>query len=139
MPARIDPPTRAEMARLIETRMSQRELAEHYGVSGWTIHNWLKRFNLHSCAVMGPPKIHVDMERFAALVNSGMNKQQIADELGRSIDLVERLLKESGLKTRRQKQLTGGRRRRVVPSEKALRFSDPFGLAHGSFLSAVNR
>jgi transcriptional regulator with XRE-family HTH domain len=45
---------KSELEKLIEQKLSQREIAEKFSCSQSTIKYWLKKFNLKSCAISGP-------------------------------------------------------------------------------------
>lgn len=131
MPARKPAPSRATLLHYVEQDYSNRDLAKHFGVSTQTCWKWCAAYGLHTHGRMGPTPRTFDMDHFAALVEAGSGKKTIASALGCGVDTVDRLLRESGMKTRRQQE---GRRkpvRRVMPSAKALLAANPFGLVHG--------
>lgn len=128
MPARKPMPTRDTLLHYVNQDYSTRDIAKLFGVSSQTSWTWCHRAGIRTHAKMGPTPRVFDMDHFAALVEAGNAKKAIAAALGCGVDTVDRLLLESGMKTRRQQEERRKPVRRVMPSAKALMAANPFGL-----------
>ena len=144
MPAKIQPPPRAELAALVAKNMGHRELAVHLRVSVSTVNHWLRRYGLHTTGYVVRRRMEFAADEIRQLVAMDLTIQQIADRIGCSIDALKPWMADHGIQTRRQiafhanREFNQARRQArqyvtpsaqyVTPSAEARFAANPFGL-----------
>lgn len=129
MPAKIQPPPRAELAALVDKHMGHRELAPHFGVSVATVNRWLRLYDMHTTGYVVRRRMEFAIDEIRQLVAMDLTIQQIADRIGCPIDALKPWMAANGIRTRRQIAFHANRdfnqarrqaRVSVTPSARAL-------------------
>ena len=127
-------PTREELAALIAKGLKNREMAEHFGVAKITLCRWKAKYELQGPCLRDYKRTDLPIGDIRQMVYDGRTRAFMADKFGCSVDVLDRIMAENGIRTRRSiARYEGAQGRRhagidVLPSRSALEWANPFGV-----------
>lgn len=128
----IPRPAREVFADLIERGMTGPQLEAHFGCCQNVIDKWKREFGLRGITKGGARKRSLPVDQIRSMVAAGMARQAMADQLGCGMDLLDRVMRDEGIQTRRQAVRTVKVKRQHIryarPTERAYSMANPFGI-----------
>lgn len=125
-------PTREELAALIAKGLKNREMAAHLGVAVITIGKWKAKYNLQGKCLRDYKRTDLPIGEIRQMVYDGRTRAFIANKLNCSVDVLDRVMAEHGIRTRiaiaRSAQTGRQTGIDVLPSRSALEWANPFQL-----------
>jgi len=127
-------PPREEIAALIAKGLKNREMAEHFGVATITLCRWKAKYNLQGKCLRDYKRTDLPIGEILQMVYDGRTRAYMANKLGCSIDVLDRVMAEHGIRTRiaiaRSEGAQTGRQGGidVLPSRSAIEWANPFRL-----------
>ena len=127
-------PPREEIAALIAKGLKNREMAEHFGVATITLCRWKAKYNLQGKCLRDYKRTDLPIGEIRQMVYDGRTRAYMANKLGCSIDVLDRVMAENGIRTRIAIARTDGPQTGreagidVLPSRSAIEWANPFGL-----------
>ena len=93
-------PTREAIAALIAQGLKNREMAEHFGVATITLCRWKAKYNLQGKCLRDYKRTDLPIGEIRQMVYDGSTRAYMANKLGCSIDVLDRVMAENGIRTR---------------------------------------
>ena len=127
-------PTREELAALIAKGLKNREMAEHFGVATITLCRWKAKYELQGPCLRDYKRTDLPIGDIRQMVYDGRTRAYIANKLDCSIDVLDRVMAEHGIRTRIAIARTDGPQAGreasidVLPSRSAIEWANPFQL-----------